>query len=157
LTDWNFLPAQLQLPALQGTDAQKDKCKRLGWALVGLYQDLATGEDIKYNEGCAEEDLWMTGIGYEDPATEKVVCTKYKRTADMDINWHTFSKVLSDDVVHEVYIVTLFSKNSQKLMIFCLLLLLLGNNSEKRICPEDTYPEGGGDLGGREGRWEIGN
>ena len=76
--------SRLQLPALNGTAAQIDKCKRLGWALVGLYQDLSTGEDIKYNEGCSEDDLWLTGIGEDDGLD---TCEKMRRTADQDINW----------------------------------------------------------------------
>jgi len=78
--------AQLQLPPLQGTDIQKEKCKRLGWALIGLYFDIATGEDVKYNEGCSEEDLWMTGIGYED-ASGNEKCEKVRRTPDMEFDW----------------------------------------------------------------------
>lgn len=79
---------KLQLPALQGTDDQKSKCKSLGWALVELYMDILTGEEVVYNEGCSEEDLWMTGIGYEDPNDyTKSVCQKWARTADLAIDW----------------------------------------------------------------------
>lgn len=78
--------ARLQLSPLQGTDDQKDKCKRLGWSLVSLYLDMATGEEIKYNEGCSEDDLWMSGLGFEDDSGAEV-CWKIKRRGDMDIDW----------------------------------------------------------------------
>jgi len=77
--------AQLQIPAQQGTPAQKLKCTQLGWALIDLYFDMVTGEEVQYNEGCAEEDLWMTGISYEDGST--VICEKFATTADLEIDW----------------------------------------------------------------------
>ena len=81
--------AQLQLGPLQGTNEQKAKCKALGWALVSVYFDMASGEDVRYNEGCSEEDLWSSGIGFpecnENGCTDK--CEKFARTADMEIDW----------------------------------------------------------------------
>ena len=79
--------AQLQLPALQGTAEQKTKCKKLGWKLVSLYLDLATGEEVKYNEGCSDYDLWGSGVGYEE-VDGSIKCYKAARTPDMDINWN---------------------------------------------------------------------
>ena len=81
--------AQLQLGLLQGNTEQKAKCKALGWALVSVYFDMASGEDVRYNEGCSEEDLWSSGIGFpdcdENGCTDK--CEKFVRTADMEIDW----------------------------------------------------------------------
>ena len=81
--------AQLQLGPLQGNTEQKAKCKALGWALVSVYFDMASGEDVRYNEGCSEEDLWLSGIGHpncdQNGCQDK--CYKYARTADMQIDW----------------------------------------------------------------------
>jgi flavin-binding protein dodecin len=40
--------AQLQLPRNQGTASEQQKCRELGWAVVGLYMDMKTGEDVSH-------------------------------------------------------------------------------------------------------------
>jgi len=39
--------AQLQLPRLQGTAAEQQKCRELGWAVIELYMD-SDGEDVSH-------------------------------------------------------------------------------------------------------------
>ena len=41
--------AQLGLPALGGTPQQQATCKELGWALVSLYLDMNTGDEVSHS------------------------------------------------------------------------------------------------------------
>ncbi len=41
--------AALGLPALGGTQQQQAKCKELGWALVSLYLDMNTGNEVSHS------------------------------------------------------------------------------------------------------------
>jgi len=43
-----------------------------------------------YNEGCSEEELWLSGIGFDvpsDAAEASSGCFKAARNADMSIDW----------------------------------------------------------------------
>jgi hypothetical protein len=91
--------------ALKLSPAPDDKCKSLGWALVQLYVDFASGEDVVYNTGCSEDDLWFTGIGFEDDAKPgSSSCQTNPRNADLSPNWAADPKTTScwskDDFKH---------------------------------------------------------
>lgn len=42
----------------------------------------------QYNEGCSEDDLWMSGIPDSDGD-----CYKQPRTADLELNWESAATV----------------------------------------------------------------
>lgn len=85
---------QLKLSQIPGTSAQVQQCKALGWALVELYFDFEAGEDVVYNEGCSEEDLWSTGLGFDEYDEDKdewiTLCEKLPRNPDMSYNWDSW-------------------------------------------------------------------